>query len=92
MWEPLLSMSGSIFALLNGDRIDIIEAVRYDFEHLFHRIGTTVSEDMADVKVRQISISDKREEISFALWQNGVNVVEKNGTMFPANVVCCSHN
>lgn len=92
MWEPLLSMSGSIFALMNGDCIDFIDAARCNLEYLFPRIGTIIGEDLSDVKIRIIVISHEREVISFALWQNGVNVVEINGTMFPANVVCCSHN
>ena len=50
-------MSGSIFTFLNGDCIDIIEAVRCDSEHLFPRIGTIIGEDLRDVQVRIIFIS-----------------------------------
>ena len=92
MWESLLSMSGSIFTFLNGDCIDFIEDFRRDSEHLFPRIVTIIGEDLRDVQVRIIFISYEREVISFALGQNGVNVVEINGTMFPASVVCFSHN
>jgi hypothetical protein len=92
MWEPLLSMSGSIFTFLNGDFIDFIEAISRESEDLFQRIGTIFSEDVRDVKERKIIISYVREVISFAFGQNGVNVVEIDGTMFPASVVCFSHN
>ena len=50
MWEPLLSMSGSIFTFLNGDFIDFIEAISRESEDLFQRIGTINSEDVRDVK------------------------------------------
>ena len=92
MWEPLGSMSGSIFTFLNGDFIDFIEAISHESEDLFQHIGTIFSEDVRDVKERKIIISYVREVISFALGQNGVNVVEIDGTMFPASVVCFSHN
>ena len=72
--------------------MNVFGAISEAFHDLIECFSAICGEEVSPMHRREIIKSDEGVETSFALGQNGVNVVEINGTMFPASVVCFSHN